>query len=284
MKNIGLNINSSKDPNNKVLNKITETLNHCIKDGSIHIFKDSIGLSDEKVKNLDLIISLGGDGTILSTARLVSRYKVPILGVNIGNLGFLTSVEISEFRAAINSILEGDFFIEERIMLECTMGLNHSDKLICLNDIVISKDTLSRIVRYDVTVDGNFCTSFTGDGIIISTPTGSTAYSLSAGGPIIYPNLSLISITPICPHTQGLRTMILNSSSKIGITVKNLKENVYLTADGQESVPINKDNNEVQIYCSQNSCRVVKLNNYDYFDILRKKIMWRTRECVGDLE
>ena len=281
MKNIGININTSKDLDGKILNDIKKTIYDKIKGAKLSLFKDAIGLSNIEIK-LDLLISLGGDGTMLRAARELAAKEIPILGVNIGNLGFLTEVESTEFPNAIKALREGKYFIENRMMLSCNITNNFDKKtFLALNDIVLAKGTLSRIVKYDINIDNKFYTTFISDGVIVSTPTGSTAYSLSAGGPLIYPTLNLISITPICPHSLGVRTTVIDSNSKILINRKKQREKVFLTVDGQEAIELNETDN-VEITMSNLKCRLVKLNNYDYFTILRKKITSRTKECEVD--
>jgi len=281
MKNIGININSSKDLDGKILDNITKTIYNTIKEAKLFFFKDAIDLNKSDIK-LDLVISLGGDGTMLRAARELAAKGTPILGVNIGNLGFLTEVESTEFPSAIKALKEGDYFIENRMMLSCEISNNYERKtFLALNDIVLAKGTLSRIVKYDINIDNKFYTTFISDGVIVSTPTGSTAYSLSAGGPLIYPTLNLISITPICPHSLGVRTTVIDSNSKILINRKKQREKVFLTVDGQEAVELNEID-KVEITMSNLKCRLVKLNNYDYFTILRKKITSRTKECEAD--
>ena len=281
MKNIGININTSKDLDGKILDAIRKDIYNTIKDAKLSFFKDSIGLNQTDL-NLDLVISLGGDGTMLRVARELAPKGIPILGVNIGNLGFLTEVESTEFHSAMKSLYEGDYFIENRMMLSCDIVNNCETKtFLALNDIVLAKGTLSRIVKYDIIIDKKFYTTFVSDGVIISTPTGSTAYSLSAGGPLIYPTLNLISITPICPHSLGVRTTVIDSNSKILINRKTQREKVFLTVDGQEAFELN-EMDEVKITMSNFKCKLIKLNTYDYFSILRKKITSRTKECEED--
>lgn len=281
MKKVGVNINTSKDEDEKNLNFIKNIINKYM-ECEIIVFKDSEGLDCHEIKNLQLLISLGGDGTMLSTARKVSKYDVPVLGVNIGTLGFLTAVEISDFENAVKDISEGKFSIESRTMLYCNI---YKDKekieFNALNDIVITKGPLSSMITHEIKVNDKFYSSFIADGVIISTPTGSTAYALSTGGPIIYPTLDVIEITPISPHTQGIKTMILPSDDRINISVKNRSSDMILMADGQESVNINYGE-EITITKNFNSCKILRMDNYDYFEILRNKILWRTMECVGD--
>lgn len=281
MKNIGININTEKDSNGTILDTIKKDIKSTIADSNITVFENTSGLSRKAVEKLDFIISLGGDGTLLGTAREIAEYNVPIMGVNIGNLGFLTEVESSEFCYAIESISRGDYKIEERIMLECTIYSSDTlKKYICLNDVVLSKGALSRMAKYEIYIDDKFYSSFTADGVIVSTPTGSTAYSLSAGGPIMYPDLKLMSITPICPHSLGIRTMVIDGKSMVDINLKKKYESIFLTVDGQESQEL-KEDDRITVSMSKDICKLIKLDNYDYFDILRRKITSRTKECEG---
>lgn len=282
MKNIGLNINSAKDRDGVILKKIEYIIHDILPLCKVFIYQDSINLDSIQTKKLDIVITLGGDGTILRTARMLAQYGIPILGVNIGNLGFLAGVELSDFEDAVCKLKSQKYNVEERMMLQCTIKCNNKNVVYnSLNDIVIAKGTLSRIVKYKINVDNQFYTSFSADGVIISTPTGSTAYSLSAGGPIIYPTLKLIEITPICPHSPGMRTIVLDSKNQIDIGIDRGNESVFLTVDGQEVVELS-DINNINIINSSFKCNVIRLEDYDYFDILRKKIIWRTRDCEGD--
>jgi NAD+ kinase len=245
MKQIGININSGKDPEGKILNSVLETVHKIMGDAEVRIYKDSIDLGNEETKKLDAVISLGGDGTLLSTARELCGAETPILGVNIGHLGFLTEVECSEIDVAVNNLKTGKYEIEERMMLQCSIEGNHQTMTgHCLNDIVLSKGTLGRIIRYDIYIDDKFYNTITADGIIVSTPTGSTAYSLSAGGPIIYPTLHSISLTPICPLALSARTTVLDSHSTLRIcaTFKGGYESIFLTMDGQEATELKNPN------------------------------------------
>lgn len=272
MKNIGISVNTRKDPDGKILEYITEVLYQEFKDIKVTVFNDSLEIKGAVNKTQDLMIVLGGDGTILSTSREVAKFGIPIFGVNFGHLGFLTEVEAAEFKEGIKQIFRGNYFIEERMMLNCSVNGVNSSQNIALNDVVIAKGTLSRIAKYDIEIDENYYTSFAADGIIISTPTGSTAYSLSAGGPIIYPSLNLVSITPICPHSIGIRTLILDGNSKISIKVRDNNDKNFLTFDGQVSLEI-KEADEIIISASKYKCKLIKLKNYNYFDILRKKLL-----------
>lgn len=282
MKNIGININTTKDKDGKIGKYVENIISQYIDDTNIFIFKDSIGLENIKYNYLDMIIALGGDGTILRTSRNLNNSNIPILGVNIGNLGFLSSVEILDFENAMKKFIKDDYYVEDRMMLKCTLPYRDGvQEYTALNDIVVSKGTLARVVKYELHIDNKFYLNFTGDGLIISTPTGSTAYSLSAGGPIIYPNLDVIAVTPICPLSLSMRTIVLNCKSKIAIKIKCEHESLFLTLDGQRAIRLNNYEN-ILVSVSNKKCRLVKFNDYNYFDILRKKIISRTTDCEGE--
>lgn len=282
MKNIGININTTKDKEGKIIKYVKDIVRKYVDDTNIYTFKDAIGLDNIKYKDLDIIIALGGDGTILRTSRNLNNSNIPILGVNIGNLGFLSSVELLEFENAMKRYIENDYFVEDRMMLKCTLPYRDGyEEYIALNDIVVSKGTLARVVKYELHIDNKFYLDFTGDGLIIATPTGSTAYSLSAGGPIIYPNLDVIALTPICPLSLSMRTIVLDSKSEISISIKSEHESIFLTPDGQRAIKLN-NYEKILVSVSNRKCRLVKFNDYNYFSILRKKIISRTMDCEGE--
>lgn len=284
MQYIGLNINSSKDKAGLILKEVKECVEAIFPDTQVFLFKDSEIEDRTILDKLQFMITLGGDGTIIRTARALCDSNVPIFGVNIGNLGFLASVEKKELEKALLEIKENNYNIEDRIMLKCEIA-NKENTLVygSLNDIVLSKGALARMVKYQIRVDGNLYTEFSADGVILSTPTGSTAYALSAGGPILYPTLSLIEITPICPHSPGLRSLVLDSKNVVEVIIKDWNESVFLTIDGQESIKL-EEGSSIVISLSKWNCRLIRLKDYDYFNVLRDKIIWRTREisCEGD--
>ena len=274
MKNIIVALNPSKDKDGKILSLVIEEITKVFKYSKITVL-NSYEMSKYKFDNkLDLLIVLGGDGTLLGIARDINgRYDVPILGVNIGNLGFLSSIEIQDFGEALNKIKNGHYTIQNRILLECTM-LNdeNNEKGKALNDVVIARGTLSRMVKFEVFIDNKLYYRFKGDGIIIATPTGSTGYSFSAGGPVIYPDVDVITLTPICPHTRGMQPIVLKSSSEILIKAENYNGEIYLTFDGQEAKQIN-DNTSIIIKKSDYLAKIMLFDNYDYFNVLRQKIL-----------
>jgi NAD+ kinase len=225
-------------------------------------------------RHTDLLITFGGDGTLLSVARHAPR-NVPILGVNMGTLGFLTEVRVEEFPEVIERVLAGDYESEERVALEVAVrgpGRDHRTYRV-LNDATINKSALARIIEMRVTVGGEFMSTFRADGLIIATPTGSTAYNLSAGGPIIYPTMGAVVLTPICPHMLTNRPVVLPDSLEIEIGISTPHQEIFLTLDGQEGLPI-AQHDTVCIRKSPNSVTLVRTPKNSYFDVLRAKLKW----------
>lgn len=237
---------------------------------------DSIRLSRERVvAHSDLIICLGGDGTLLSLAPLMEKRSVPVLGVNLGELGFLTEVKQNEVIQELSALLRGHYKIEERLMLSCTASQGKSSRTLqhftALNDIVISREGLSRMLYVEVFVGGEKLTRFSGDGVVIATPTGSTAYSLSAGGAVVHPTLDALLITPICPHASALRSMVVSASDQITVRLKTKggRLRALLTADGQKSMEID-DRFTVEVTHSKERLQLVKSSKRGYFATLRE--------------
>lgn len=225
---------------------------------------------------VDWAVVLGGDGTLLGAARKICRYGIPILGVNLGGLGFLTGIPLKRLYPAIEMILKGQLEVESRLMLE-TKVLRKGEE-VCrfqvLNDVVINKGALARIIDLDVYINDQFLTTFRADGLIVSTPTGSTAYNLSAGGPILYPSMANFILTPICPFTLTNRPIILPDSDKIHIKMgKESEEEVSLTFDGQVGFDFHHGD-KVMIYKSKEMTKLIKPPDQNYFEILRAKLMW----------
>ena len=274
MKNIVIALNPSKDTEGKILSLVIEKITNIFKNPKITIL-NSYEMNKYKFDDkLDLLIVLGGDGTLLGIARDINgKYDVPILGINIGNLGFLSSIEIQDLGEALNKIKNGQYTIQNRILLECKSDDENEDiNSKALNDVVIARGTLSRMAKFEVYIDKKLYYSFKGDGLIVSTPTGSTAYSFSAGGPFVYPDVEVITLTPICPHTRGMQPIVLKSSSEILIKAENYNGEIYLTFDGQEAREI-KDNTSIIIKKAKDVAKILLFDNYDYFNVLRKKIL-----------
>lgn len=227
----------------------------------------------------DMVVVLGGDGTLISTARIIGERDIPILGVNLGSLGFLTEIALDELYPALEKCLLGDFRVSERIMLRAVVerdGRETASHLV-LNDVVINKGALARIVDLKTRVNSFHLTTFKADGLIISTPTGSTGYSLSAGGPIINPSMNCIVITPICPHTLTNRPLVINDDSVVEVTVNSLDdEDIYLTLDGQVGLEL-RSGDMIHVRRASHTAKLVMSKERDYFAVLRTKLKWGER-------
>lgn len=282
MRNIGIAINPSKDKDNEILNMVINKFTKKFKLKDIVIF-NSFDIENQDLNGIDLLIVLGGDGTLLGIARsLNDSFKAPILGINIGNLGFLSSVDIYDIDSALDKLEQGKYKIVERMMLNCKIeSTEKKEELKALNDVVLARGTLSRMVKFKIFVDGKIYSTFKGDGLIVATPTGSTAYSFSAGGPFIYPDLELITITPICPHTKSMQTIILKADSIIEIYADHEEEKIYLTVDGQKAIKVNHETS-VKISKNKKSVKLLLFDDYDYFKVLRSKILNNSEECDGE--
>ena len=227
---------------------------------------------------VDLILVLGGDGTFLGVARLACKYGTPILGINLGNLGFLTEITVDEVTSITKHILSQDYEIEKRKMLRASIKRDNEiiESYDVLNDVVINKGAVARVVDLSIYIDGQHLTTYKADGIILSTPTGSTAYSLSAGGPIVHPGLPVIIVTPICPHTLTNRPLIVSSDMKVEIKISTNEPDTYLTLDGQIGVKL-ESGDSVEVHKSDSSIRLIKSPFRDFFNILKTKLMWGER-------
>lgn len=226
----------------------------------------------------EMMIVLGGDGTMLNVARLVYEKGIPILGINLGGLGFITEVQREEIYDGIEKTLSGNALIEERIMLTAQIH-RHGDRIAeytVLNDVVINKGALARIIDLETFINKSYVTTFKSDGLIVSTPTGSTAYSLSAGGPVLYPTLDCILLTPICPHTLTNRPIVLPDDVLIEIKLKSFSEDVFLTLDGQVGFNLKIDD-IVEIRRSPYKTRLLIPFERDFFQVLRTKLKWGER-------
>ena len=226
----------------------------------------------------DLILVLGGDGTLLAAARNTQSFDVPILAVNVGSLGFLTAVTVGELYDSLELVLKGEHQVDCRKMLQINV-LRADEKLgtfHALNDVVLNKGAISRILDFESYVDGRFVTQFKADGVIVATPTGSTAYSLAAGGPIVYPSVDAFLVTPICPHTLTHRPLVVPDRSRIEIVLKSEEESVFLTVDGQMGLSLH---NEDRIACELSPHRInlVRPPNKNFFEVLRSKLRWGER-------
>jgi NAD+ kinase len=226
---------------------------------------------------VDLLIVLGGDGTLLSMARAVGDLGVPILGVNLGGLGFLTATTLDEMLPALETLLAGGMEIEERMMLSASLrrGGQSVGEYIALNDVVITKSAMSRIIDLSVTVGGRQAISYRADGLIISTPTGSTASTLSAGGPILFPTMDAVVLTPIAPHTLSNRPIVVPGAQRIEVALL-IEQDVMLTMDGQVGVPL-RERDVVEVQKAAARIGLVRFPQKDFFSVLRTKLKWGER-------
>jgi NAD+ kinase len=245
--------------------------------GIVPVLRASTAHRAELPGLVDLLIVLGGDGTLLSVARAVGDLGVPILGVNLGGLGFMTATTLDEMLPSLEAMLDGRMVIEDRLMLLARVIRNGATlcEHMALNDMVITKSAMSRIISLAVSVEGQYATAYRADGLIISTPTGSTAYSLSAGGPILFPQVEAIVLTPICSHTLTNRPIVLPAADRIEVTVQSDQE-IMLTVDGQVGVGL-RERDIVEVRKAPARMRLVRFPQKDFFSVLRTKLKWGER-------
>lgn len=229
-------------------------------------------------KLVDVILVFGGDGTFLGVAREACKYGTPILGINLGGLGFLTEVTVDELYPMMERIIDGDYEVEDRQMLITSIrrGKKNIGTYEVLNDVVINKGALARIIDLAIYIEDSHVTTYKADGIILATPTGSTAYSLSAGGPIVHPGIPVTIITPICPHTLTNRPLVVSSEMKVEIKVTTQEPDTYLTLDGQIGVRL-KTGDLIEVKRTDTSVKLIKSPFRDFFSILKTKLMWGER-------
>ncbi len=237
------------------------------------------GAPREKIaESADLLIVLGGDGTLLATARLLAGRSTPSLAVNLGSLGFLTEVTLDDLYPLLELVLAGKQRLDTRRMLQ--VELRRDDKSVAsyraLNDAVLNKAALARIMDFDVSIDGQFIARFKADGIIVSTPTGSTAYSLAAGGPILFPTVDAFVITPICPHTLTNRPLVIPDTCQVDVVVQAGEDVAYLTIDGQVGVDV-RGEDRITVSRSDSVINLIRPPERGYFEVLRSKLKWGGR-------
>jgi NAD+ kinase len=225
-----------------------------------------------------LVVSMGGDGTMLKTARTVSCRNLPVLGINLGQMGFLTESNVEGCIDYIEKALTGRLKTEERIMIEAKTRLKNAGekKYIALNDVVVRNGRFARVINLSLEINDKFVADYVADGLIISTPTGSTAYSLASGGPIVSPDLPVLVVTPICPHTLTFRSLVVSCEDEISIEVKSNHNEVVLSMDGQENAPLSIGDT-VKIRMSKNKLKLITDRKNNFYNILRKKLKWGER-------
>lgn len=281
MKDIGLIPNWHKRNSNLVVEKI----DNFFKQRQIHLqiadSEQADFYSDESLAEqlkswqdkLELIIVVGGDGTILRVARDLACWNVPVLGINLGHKGFLAEIEVEQMERFLQYIAANQYAYQERMMLEARLmrGNEELGNYLALNDIVVSRGPFSRIIKVEAYINDDFMESYSGDGIIIATPTGSTGYSLSAGGPIVNPTMELFVITPICPHSLYNRSVIVNSSDNMKLRVDSRQVQVVLTVDGQVRFSL-EDEDQITICRSRQIVKLVCFHDYSFYRMLHQKL------------
>jgi len=268
---VGIVINEKKQGANELLQELSSWLS---KRESKVLASPSVSL-DQILKEADLIICAGGDGTLLHVANRMIQRQIPLLGVNLGFLGFITEVKSAEVIEELKAIFAGHFETEERSMLSCHVRdekTRDTRRFQSLNDIVINREGLTRYLKVEIRIGSEPFTSYSGDGVIVSTPTGSTAYSLSAGGPIVHPGLNAIIITAICPHVSSLRPMVVPGSEKIvaRIICDHPGESALLVSDGQDSMKVS-EHHLIEVTQSTMKLALIKSSKRSYFETLREK-------------
>jgi NAD+ kinase len=231
--------------------------------------------SENLAAEVDLMLVLGGDGTMIATARMIGDQETPVLGINYGGLGYLAEFRIEELYTALESILSGNYRLDRRVMLavELRRGNDPPKTSRVLNDVVINKSALARIIEIETYFDHYYVSSFRADGLIVSTPTGSTAYNLSAGGPVVFPSMNAVVITPICPFTLSNRPIVVPDNAEIELLLKTDNEEVALTLDGQVGFQM-EVGDRVVIRKSRTTFNIIQPSNRNYFDVLRDKLRW----------
>lgn len=279
---VGLVVNYEKEKAQEIACRIVDWLSS--KKIKVYIEgnkRETIGKKDlsypiQKFLNkVELLISLGGDGTLLRAARLAASIDIPVFGVNLGGLGFLTQIGIDDLEKSLEKLYQEKYFLDERMMLDCLIKRREKEikKLTALNDVVIGKGAFARIICLATYVNNDYVITYSADGLVVSTSTGSTAYSLSAGGPIVNPNINSIILTPICPHTLSARPLIIGENDQVRITLESSEEEVMVTIDGQEGFTL-EPNDEVIIKKSDHKARLITFKEKSFYAILREKLRW----------
>ncbi|GAB4318308.1 MAG: NAD(+)/NADH kinase [Candidatus Zixiibacteriota bacterium] len=231
-------------------------------------------------RDIDLLLALGGDGTMLTSVRSVAEQGTPVLGVNLGSLGFLTVVPLDKCLESLDRVARGDYHIEERLLLEVTEPGSGEDRWTALNDIVLMKAGMARMASVTISCNGEYLTTMAGDGVIVATPTGSTAYSLSAGGPIVIPTMNGFILTPVSPHTLAQRPMVFDSETTIEIKLEALVGEAMLTADGQLARYL-EEGATVRVRPASHRARLLGFSDRSFFRILREKLHWGIGPSLG---
>ncbi len=288
MKSIGIIANVKKELTKGVVEEIIGWAGE--NEVDVFICEELTPLIGQKEKSLpreklwetsEVLISLGGDGTMLASARAVGKRQPPILGINLGGVGFLTEINSNDLQNTLNKLKNGDYFIEKRMVLETEIeGVKRFDQY-ALNDVVIDKGEVARLFLLHLYAKDEFICSYSADGLIISTPTGSTAYSLAAGGPIINPRMNAIIVSPICPHTLASRPIVFSENETLKVIVELSSREAVLTIDGQVAFGL-KSNSAVLVRKAKHSVNLIKFRDRSFYEILRRKLHWGARPKIGE--
>lgn len=232
-------------------------------------------------EDLNLLLALGGDGTMLTAVRAVARFGTPVLGINLGRLGFLTMIQPGEVLRALDRIAAGDYQIEDRLMLEVSEPSGKAESWLALNDVVLIKGGIARLVTFTIADRGEIVTTVAGDGLIVATPTGSTAYALSVGGPIVLPTMQGLVLAPISPHALAHRPMVFDRKADLEIAVDSVVGSAVLTVDGQMARAL-EEGERVRIVASRVTARLVTFADHSFFRVLREKLNWGIGPSLGN--
>jgi NAD+ kinase len=240
--------------------------------------KNVVARNEMPARDPELVVVLGGDGTLLAAARVFAKTNVPIMSVNLGSLGFLTEVRLADIYSTLEGWCDSCCTIEMRAMLHSELW--RDGKVFAeheaLNDVVMAKGAIARMVNFTIRLDSQLVATFRADGVIVSTPTGSTAYSLAANGPIVVPNVDALIVSPVCPHLLTLRPIVLRGDCNLSLSLEGIPDQTYLTVDGQEAIPL-KIGDELHCRRSQYAVRLIRLGSAGFFDVLRSKLKWGER-------
>jgi len=282
LNSVGLVVNYEKEKAQEITLRIIDWLSlkkikvYIEGDKGKTISREDLSCPTEKFLNkVELIISLGGDGTLLRAARLAASTDIPVFGVNLGGLGFLTQISSDDLEKSLEKLYQEKYFLDERMMLDCSVKRKDKEikKFTALNDIVIGKGAFARIICLATYVNDDYVITYSADGLVISTSTGSTAYSLSAGGPIVNPSINSMILTPICPHTLSARPLIIGENDQVRITLESGEEEVMVTIDGQEGFTLEPED-EVIVKKSIHNARLITFKEKSFYAILREKLRW----------
>jgi len=288
MKSLGIIANVKKELTKSVLEEITRWASQ--NKVNVSICEELIPLIGQKENSLprsqlwetsEVLISLGGDGTMLASARAVGEHQTPILGINLGGLGFLTEITSNDLHNTLNKLKKGDYFIEKRMVLETEIEGGKRFDQYALNDVVIDKGEVARLFLLHLFTKDKFICSYSADGLILSTPTGSTAYSLAAGGPIINPRMNAIIVSPICPHSLASRPIVFSDNETLKVTVEISSRHAVLTIDGQVAFGV-ESGSSVLVRKAKHSVNLIKFRDRSFYEILRRKLHWGARPKIGE--